>query len=41
MRVPRAEGRVLAAALHAAQAARTARKATEPVRVRMDPPDVG
>jgi primosomal protein N' (replication factor Y) len=41
VRVPRAEGRVLAAALHAAQAARTARKATEPVRVRMDPPDVG
>ena len=41
VRVPRSEGRVLAAALHAAQAARTARKATEPVRVRMDPPDVG
>ena len=35
------EGRALAAALHVAQAARTARKATDPVRVRMDPPDVG
>ncbi|HEY0815443.1 MAG TPA: primosomal protein N' [Pseudonocardia sp.] len=41
VRVPRTEGRLLAAALHAAQAARTARKAVEPVRVRMDPPDVG
>ena len=35
------EGRALAHALHVAQAARTARKATDPVRVRMDPPDVG
>jgi len=41
VRVPRAEGRALAQALHVAQAARTARKATDPVRVRMDPPDVG
>jgi primosomal protein N' (replication factor Y) len=41
VRVPRTEGRALAAALHAAQAARTARKAVELVRVRMDPPDVG
>jgi primosomal protein N' (replication factor Y) (superfamily II helicase) len=41
VRVPRGEGRVLAHALHVAQAARTARKATDPVRVRMDPPDVG
>jgi primosomal protein N' (replication factor Y) len=41
VRVPRAEGRALAHALHVAQAARTARKATDPVRVRMDPPDVG
>jgi primosomal protein N' (replication factor Y) (superfamily II helicase) len=41
VRVPRGEGRALAHALHVAQAARTARKATDPVRVRMDPPDVG
>ena len=41
VRVPRAEGRALAAALHVAQAARTARKATDPVRVRMDPPEMG
>jgi primosomal protein N' (replication factor Y) len=41
VRVPRTEGRALAAALHAAQAARTARKAADPVRVRMDPPDIG
>jgi primosomal protein N' (replication factor Y) len=41
VRVPRARGRELAAALHVAQAARTARKATDPVRVRMDPPDIG
>ncbi|GAA3234939.1 primosomal protein N' [Pseudonocardia petroleophila] len=37
LRVPRARGRELAAALHAAQAARTARKAPDPVRVRLDP----
>ncbi|MHA6782564.1 primosomal protein N' [Pseudonocardia saturnea] len=37
LRVPRARGRALAAALHAAQAARTARKAPDPVRVRLDP----
>ena len=41
VRVPRGAGRALAHALHVAQAARTARKATDPVRVRMDPPDVG
>ncbi len=41
VRVPRAQGRALAAALHVVQAARTARKATDPVRVRMDPLDVG
>ncbi len=41
VRAPRTEGRSLAAALHAAQAARTARKAAGSVRVRMDPPDVG
>jgi len=41
VRVPRARGRELAAALHVAQAARSARKASDPVRVRMDPPDIG
>ena len=41
VRVPRARGRELAAALHVAQSARTARKATDLVRVRMDPPDIG
>lgn len=37
VRVPRTEGRALAAALAAAQAGRSARKAADPVRVRMDP----
>ncbi|QJY48478.1 primosomal protein N' [Pseudonocardia broussonetiae] len=37
LRVPRAQGRALAAALHAAQGARAARKAPDPVRVRLDP----
>jgi primosomal protein N' (replication factor Y) len=41
LRVPRAEGKALAAALHAAQAARSARKAPDPVRVRLDPPEIG
>ena len=41
LRVPRAQGRALAAALAGAQALRSARKATEPVRVRLDPPEVG
>ncbi len=41
LRVPRADGRALAAALHAAQASRTARKAAEPVRVRLDPSALG
>jgi primosomal protein N' (replication factor Y) len=41
LRVPRTEGRALAATLHAAQAARTARKAAEPVRVRLDPVEIG
>jgi primosomal protein N' (replication factor Y) (superfamily II helicase) len=41
LRVPRAEGRTLATLLHAAQAARTARKAAEPVRVRLDPVEIG
>lgn len=37
VRVPRADGRALAAALAAAQSVRAARKATDPVRVRLDP----
>ncbi|GAA1173817.1 hypothetical protein [Pseudonocardia alaniniphila] len=41
LRVPRAEGRAMAAALHAAQAARTARKVPDPVRVRLDPVEIG
>jgi primosomal protein N' (replication factor Y) len=41
LRVPRSQGRALAAALSAAQALRSARKAPDPVRVRLDPPDVG
>jgi len=31
----------MAAALHAAQAARTARKVPDPVRVRLDPVEIG
>jgi primosomal protein N' (replication factor Y) len=41
VRVPRAQGKALAAALHAAQAGRTARKAADPVRVRLDPVEIG
>lgn len=41
VRVPRAQGRALAAALAAVAAQRSARKAPDPVRVRMDPPEVG
>jgi primosomal protein N' (replication factor Y) (superfamily II helicase) len=41
IRVPTADGRALAAALHAAQAARTARKAPDPVRVHIDPHEIG
>jgi primosomal protein N' (replication factor Y) (superfamily II helicase) len=41
LRVPRSGGRALAAALHTAQATRTARKAAEPVRVRLDPAEIG
>ncbi|MEJ3654889.1 primosomal protein N' [Actinomycetes bacterium KLBMP 9759] len=41
LRVPRAQGRVLAGELHAAQAARSARKASDPVRVRLDPVEIG
>jgi primosomal protein N' (replication factor Y) (superfamily II helicase) len=41
LRVPRAGGRALAAALRAAQAARSSRKATDPVRIRLDPVEIG
>ncbi|GAA1907914.1 primosomal protein N' [Streptantibioticus ferralitis] len=41
LRVPSGSGGALAAALKAAQVARIARKQTEPVRVRVDPPDIG
>jgi primosomal protein N' (replication factor Y) len=41
LRVPRPQGRALAAALAAAQALRSARKASDSVRVRLDPPEVG
>lgn len=37
VRVPRGDGAALAAALHAASAIRSARKAPEPVRVQLDP----
>ena len=41
VRAPRAQGRALAAALAAVAGQRSARKAPEPVRVRLDPPEVG
>ncbi|MCW0216243.1 MAG: primosomal protein N' [Pseudonocardia sp.] len=41
LRVPRSGGRALAAALAAAQATRTSRKAPDPVRVRLDPSEIG
>ena len=41
LRVPRAAGSALARALAAAQAARSARKADAPVRVQIDPVDIG
>nr|WP_308252365.1 primosomal protein N' [Pseudonocardia sp. KRD291] len=41
LRVPRASGRELAGALAAAQAGRSARKAAEAVRVRLDPSEIG
>ncbi|HEY6749667.1 MAG TPA: primosomal protein N' [Mycobacteriales bacterium] len=37
LRVPRSEGTALAAALHAAAAIRSARKAPDPVRIQLDP----
>ncbi|WP_329548776.1 primosomal protein N' [Streptomyces sp. NBC_01356] len=41
IRVPPGSGAALAAALKAAQAARMARGGSEPVRIRIDPPDIG
>ncbi len=41
VRVPRLDGRALAAALAAAHAGRTARKATDPVRIQVDPAGLG
>jgi primosomal protein N' (replication factor Y) len=41
VRVPPGQGAALATALKAAQAARLARKQGDPVRVRIDPPDIG
>jgi len=41
LRVKRTDGKALATALHTAQAARTARKATDVVRVQLDPPAIG
>ncbi|GAA3369186.1 primosomal protein N' [Streptomyces sannanensis] len=41
VRVPPGSGAALAAALKAAQASRLARGAAEPVRIRVDPPDIG
>ncbi len=41
LRVSRAQGRALAESLHAAQAARTARKVPDPVRIRLDPIEIG
>ncbi len=40
LRVPRRDGRALAAALHAAQAGRSARKVADPLRVQLDPLDL-
>jgi len=40
LRVPRARGRALAATLAAVQAVRTARKAPDPVRLRLDPTEM-
>ena len=41
IRVPPGSGAALASALKAAQAARMARGGSEPVRIRIDPPDIG
>jgi len=40
IRIPRTDGLALARALHAAQAARSARKDGAPVRVQLDPAEV-
>ena len=40
VRVSRAEGKALAASIHAAAARRDARKATEPIRIQLDPLDL-
>jgi primosomal protein N' (replication factor Y) len=40
VRVSRADGKALATAIHAAAARRDARKATEPVRIQLDPMDL-
>lgn len=41
LRVPPGSGAALAAALKAAQARRLARGTGDPVRIRIDPPDIG
>ncbi|MEU3505093.1 primosome assembly protein PriA, partial [Streptomyces hundungensis] len=41
VRVPPGSGAALAAALKAAQASRLARGGGDPVRIRIDPPDIG
>ncbi len=41
LRVPPGSGAALATALKTAQAARTARGNSDPVRIRIDPPDIG
>lgn len=41
VRVPPGRGAALAAALKTAQATRTARGTGDPVRIRIDPPDIG
>jgi primosomal protein N' (replication factor Y) len=41
LRVPRAHGAALAAALRAAQGVRSTRKAADPVRVQVDPVEIG
>ncbi len=41
VRVPRRDGAALAAALHAAAGVRSARKAPDPVRLRLDPAELG
>ena len=41
LRVPRRDGAALAAALHAGAAIRSARKSADPVRVALDPAELG